>query len=86
MSITLIPTAPRQTPGETPPPFNERMLAEYVAVHGMGEMIPASLGFARLLHAEGDDEATIAFEIVARGLTDQLAPTCDTLPVLAESA
>lgn len=85
MTLTLTPVTPRQTPRETPPPFSAGMLEEYVAAHGFGDMIPEAMGFARLLHAEGDDESTIAFEIVARVLTHDLQPTAATLPVLANT-
>lgn len=53
----------------TPPPFSAVRLAEYVATHGFGDPLVEAFDVGRALFDQGDDYATVAAEIVSRGLT-----------------
>lgn len=83
-TLNCVPKAPRRQPDAPTSPFSERSFEEYVCSHGFGDPLPEAIGLGRLLHAEGDDYATIGHEIVARGLVEGLAPTVQHVPVLEE--
>jgi len=55
----------------TPVVFSAVRLAEYVASHGFGEPLVEAFDVGRALFDQGDDYATVAAEIVTRGLTTQ---------------
>ncbi|ADC73139.1 conserved hypothetical protein (plasmid) [Thioalkalivibrio sp. K90mix] len=49
--------------------FSQNTLHDHIAAHGMGDPTPEGCALGRRLIETGDDYATAAHEVVARGLT-----------------
>lgn len=55
---------------DEPTEYDADTLHDYVIAHGSGTPTPAAYTLAAALWSQGDDYATIAHEIVFRGLTN----------------
>lgn len=55
-----------------PVPFDSDYFHDCVVAHGFGAPTSAGLALGRALIAGGDDYATAAFEVVARGKVEDL--------------
>lgn len=52
--------------------FDESQFQDFVCAHGYGEATAEGLKLGESLMLEGDDLATAAAEVVARGLTSEI--------------
>ena len=53
--------------------FDRDTFHDFVVAHGVGEPTPDAYAVGKHLYQHGDDYATAAFEVVARGLTTEAA-------------